>query len=126
MEIAIERLVALCYFVVGISHLAHPRTWAEFFVSWQSKGNVGSLLNGLLNFPLGAVIVCFHNVWHGPAILVTVLGWVLVIKGIVYLIFPAFGRRRLARVSVDRSWEFVAAGIFSILLSAAIFWLSLR
>ena len=125
MEIAVERLVALCFLLTGISHVAQPRVWAELFVSWGERGRVGSLFNGLLHLPLGTVIVCFHNVWHGGATLITILGWCLVVKGLIYLTFPALGTRMLARISVDRSWEFVVAGVFSIALGGVVFWYSL-
>jgi hypothetical protein len=44
----------------------------------REKGEVGSILNGLLHFPLGALIVSFHNVWHGIPLVVTIMGWGLV------------------------------------------------
>ena len=126
MEIAVERLVALCFLITGISHVAQPRAWVELFIRWRELGHVGSLLNALLNLPLGAVIVCFHNVWHGGATLITILGWCLVLKATIYFTLPALGTRMLGHVSVERSWEFVVAGIFSIALAGAIFWYSLR
>ena len=45
-EIAIERLVALCCFVIGLSHVVQPRAWAELFVEWRKKGVVGVFYTG--------------------------------------------------------------------------------
>jgi len=38
----------------------------------------------------GALIVIQHNVWVGPErrILVTVIGWLMLIKGLLYLFIP--------------------------------------
>jgi hypothetical protein len=126
VEIPVERLVAICFLVTGLSHAAQPRVWVRFFIMLRDKGETGSFLNGLLNFPLGAFIVAFHNVWHGLPLVVTLLGWSLVIKSLVYLIYPKHGLRMLSRISVERSWIFVAAGVLSVALSGLILFISLR
>lgn len=126
MEIGIEKLVAISYLVIGLSHLIQPRVWAKFFIMLRDKGEVGSLLSGLLHFPLGVVIVSFHNVWHGIPVAVTVMGWGLVFKGLLYLTHPKHGMRMLGRVSIERSWEFAIAGIIAVGLSGLIFFSLLR
>jgi len=114
MELAITKIAIICFFITGISHIVQPRVWAKFFIDMRSKGEVGSFLNALLHFPLGVLIVSFHNVWHGLPIMLTLIGWGLVLKSAVYLIFPRQGMKMLARVSMERSWEFIVAGIFSV------------
>jgi hypothetical protein len=68
MEIAIEKLAVICFFLFGISHIVQPRSWAEFFIRLREKGTTGSFINGWIHLPLGALIVAFHNVWHGRKI----------------------------------------------------------
>jgi len=120
MEIAVEKLVALCCFVVGLSHVFQPRVWARLFILWREKGDVGAIYTGLLHFQLGALIVAFHNVWHGIPAVVTVLGWGWTIKGLLYLTYPKHGMRMLARVSLERSWEFVVAGVALLAIGALV------
>ena len=120
MEIAIERLVALCCFVVGLSHAVQPRAWAELFIEWRKKGVVGVFYAGLLHFALGALIVAFHNVWRGLPTLVTVLGWGWTAKGLLYLTFPSVGMKSLNRVSPERAWEFGVAGAVLVAVAALI------
>jgi uncharacterized protein YjeT (DUF2065 family) len=117
MELAITKLTIICYFVIGLSHIFQPRVWAQFFIDMRSKGEVGSFLNALLHFPLGVLIVSFHNVWHGIPLVLTLMGWGLVLKGLIYFVFPRHGIRMLARVSIERSWEFMVAGFFSLGIS---------
>ena len=73
METAVEKLAAICILITGLSHIMQPRVWAEFFIMLRERGKVGSILAGLLHFPLGAVIVAFHNVWHGVPMVVTIM-----------------------------------------------------
>ncbi|MEY2518353.1 MAG: hypothetical protein QOF24_112 [Verrucomicrobiota bacterium] len=86
----------------------------------REKQEVGSLLNGLVHFPLGAFIVAFHNVWHGMPMLVTAIGWGLVLKSTIYFVYPRHGVRMLSTIKMERSWHFVVAGVFSVVLAGVI------
>jgi uncharacterized protein YjeT (DUF2065 family) len=122
METAVEKLTALFFLVTGLSHIVQPRVWVRFFIMLREKGEVGSFLNGLVHFPLGAFIVAFHNVWHGIPLIVTLIGWGLTIKSTIYFLFPRHGVKMLGTVSMERSWQFVVAGIFSVVLAAVIYY----
>jgi hypothetical protein len=120
METSVEKLTALYFLVIGLSHIAQPRAWVQFFIMLREKQAVGSLLNGLVHFPLGVFIVAFHNVWSGIPMIVTIIGWGLVIKSTIYFVYPWHGMRMLSTVSVERSWQFVVAGVMSVALAGLI------
>jgi hypothetical protein len=117
MELAVTKLAIICFFITGVSHIVQPRVWAQFFIDMHSKGAVGSFQNALLHFPLGVVIVSFHNVWRGLPIVLTLIGWGLVLQSFIYFVFPQHGTKVLGRVAVERSWEFTVAGVFSLGIS---------
>jgi hypothetical protein len=117
MEIAVTRLAIICFFITGVSHIIQPRVWARFFMDMHSKGEVGSFHNALLHFPPGVLIASFHNVWHGLPVVLTLIGWGLVLKSFIYFTFPGHGVKMLARVSVERAWEFIVAGVFALGIS---------
>jgi len=117
MELAVTKLAIICFFITGVSHIVQPRVWAQFFMDLRAKGKVGSFLNALLHFPLGAVIVSFHNMWSGLPVVLTLIGWGLVLKSLIYFIFPGYGMKVLSRVTLEKSWGFIIAGIFSVGIS---------
>lgn len=47
----------------------------------------------------------------------TLIGWSLVLKSFLYLVFPRYGLKVLGRVSMERAWGFVIAGIFALGIS---------
>jgi CDP-diglyceride synthetase len=112
MEVAIQKLAVVSFFVIGLSHILQPRVWVQFFIYLRSKGEIGSFINAFIHFPLGALIVAFHNVWQGIPTILTLLGYGWVLKGFIYFIFPSFGLKSMSRVSLEKSWEFVVAGVF--------------
>ncbi|HEX8749060.1 MAG TPA: hypothetical protein VF717_17930 [Pyrinomonadaceae bacterium] len=126
MELAVMRLAIICFFVIGVSHVVQPRVWARFFIDMHGKGEVGSFLNALLHFPMGVIIVSFHNVWVGLPVVLTLIGWGLVLKSFIYFVFPGYGMKMLARVSMERSWGFIVAGLFSVGISGLLIFSLLR
>jgi hypothetical protein len=47
-------------------------------------------VTGLITFVTGTVIVALHNVWSADwRVLVTLLGWLTVVKGAVILLIPS-------------------------------------
>ena len=110
MERSVEILAIILFGVMGLSHILQPRAWAEFFILVRNKGEAGAFVDGFLNLPIGAVIVAFHNTWSGIHAVLTLVGWFLVIKGLIRFCAPKQALRTIARVSVERSWEFQVAG----------------
>lgn len=120
MERSVEILAIILFGVTGLSHILQPRAWAEFFILLRGKGEPGAFVDGFLNLPLGAVIVAFHNVWSGIPLMLTLVGWALLIKGLIRFCVPRQALRMIARVSVERSWEFQLAGAGLVTLAGLI------
>ena len=118
VEKATEVFAAVFLLVIGLSHIAQPRAWVEFFVWLRGKGPTGVFVNGFLSLGFGSFIAAFHNVWHGLPVIITLLGWAQVLKGLVSFLVPNVALRGLARVSYERAWEFRAGGLFALILSA--------
>lgn len=111
MEVAIEKLAIVSFFVVGLSHIFQPRVWAQFFIDLRSKGETGSFINAFIHLPLGALIVAFHNVWQGIPIILTLIGYGWVLKSLIYFVLPSYGLKSMSRVSLEKSKGFVIAGV---------------
>lgn len=124
MEKATEIFAAVFLSVIGLSHVAQPRAWVEFFVWLRGKGHAGVFVNGFLSLGFGSFIVAFHNVWDGLPVLLTLLGWGQVLKGLVSFVAPPVALWGLGRVSTERAWQFVAAGILALALSAVLWYIA--
>ena len=117
MERSVEVLAIIPFGVIGLSHILQPKAWAEFFILLRGKGEAGAFVDGLLNLPLGGVIVGFHNTWSGIPAVLTLVGWCLLIKGLIRFCAPKLALRMMARISVERSWEFQVAGAGLVVLA---------
>ncbi len=126
MERALEIYAAIHFVVIGLSHAFQPRVWVEFFLYIRKLGHAGVFVVGFMSLLFGSIIVAFHNVWSGLPMILTIMGWGQVTKGLLYFVFPPIGERAMARVSYEREKEFVVPGILFVVLGALMLYLVLR
>ncbi len=88
MELLIERVVALVYLIMGLSCLVQARMWKELSLELLNSPN--SLVRWSLQWlPLGLIVILGHNLWVTDwRIIVTLIGWVVTLKCVLYLLFP--------------------------------------
>ena len=111
MERAIELFALFNFVVMGFSHVFRPNAWVDFFILLREKGHAGVFVHGFLSLGFGAMILAFHNVWSGLPAVLTVVGAAYVAKAFACFLMPGLALRSLQRVSHDRAWELVVAGV---------------
>lgn len=102
MEQSAQAIAAAFLFLIGMSHILQPRAWVELIVLLRQKGELGALIVGVLNLPLGVLVLGFHNVWSGPAILLTLYGYGQLLKCLIFFCAPQLGLRLLAGVDPQK------------------------
>ncbi len=114
------------------------RLWGSFFVIFGTllivTGQLGKTIEmtddrafvistGYITLLLGLVTVILHNVWVAEwPVVITLLGWSTVIKGIMKIGFPEHIHKQAQRFKKKQA---VSAG-FLILLGVWLFWMSLN
>ena len=115
-QLFVREFFAIAYFIVGLSHLIHPRLLTDHFRSVLARPD-GPFLIALYAGPLGLTIVLLHNVWVlGIPVIVTLVGWGMLIKAGAYLLCPGVVTR-LAPEKIRGPKQFVAAGIACLAVS---------
>jgi hypothetical protein len=77
-------------------------------------GERGLALVGLMTLGIGAAMVVGHNVWIGWPIIITLIGWVSLLKGICLLFFPN-SLLKIYQKMLGHNWIYVSAVIGVIL-----------
>jgi hypothetical protein len=110
------------FVVVGISVLNKPYFNAVMADFVSSKGLLW--ITGFITFVIGMVIVALHNVWSADwRLLVTVLGWLTVLKGAVIMLFPS-SMNLLYRNFLSKQL-LTYSGIYALVLGALLLFLGL-
>ena len=116
MEEAIRVFAAVNFLTMGLSHIFQHRAWAEFFAYLHQQGRPGAFANGFLSLFTGSVIVAFHNVWGGWPTVLTVLGWLFVLKAVFIFIFPDAGLRSMAHIRPENSRVAIVPGVMFVII----------
>ena len=120
MQQAIEVFAAINFLVIGLSHVVAHRAWAEFFTLLHRQGRPGAFANGFLSLFTGSLIVAFHNVWTGIPVVLTLIGWGMVLKAAVVFVMPDWGLRSIARVRKENSRLLIVPGVVMIGVAVAL------
>ena len=118
METAVQKMAIGWFLVLGLSHLIRRRAWASFVVMLRSRGEPGAFICGIVCLWVGAWIVGFHQVWHGIPIVLTLFGWVQILKALWYFTFPEASLRHMERVNENNTWLLMIPGGIFIAMSA--------
>jgi uncharacterized protein YjeT (DUF2065 family) len=126
VEHAIQVFAGISFLAIGLSHLLQPLAWVEWFSKLRSLGRPGAFAEGLAILNFGALIVAFHNAWSGPGVVLTVIGWAHVLKGLVRFLAPTAILGIYDRMVPERAWQFRVAGGGAIVLGVFFLWLAGR
>jgi uncharacterized protein YjeT (DUF2065 family) len=125
LEQATAAFAAIYFFGIGLSHLVQPHAWVEFFTWLREKGRAGMFVEGFLSLGFGAWVVSFHNVWSGLPVVLTLVGWGQVLKGLVRFAAPQLSLRMYGRVTPERAWQFRIGGCGALALSGLLAYVAL-
>jgi hypothetical protein len=117
VERAAEWYALVTCVVVGLSHLLQRQAWVETFAALHRLGRPGAFANGGLSLVPGAAFVAAHPVWSGPAVVLTVLGWLMVLKGAICFLAPSLALRSMGKARAGQGREFAVGGL--VLLAVA-------
>jgi uncharacterized protein YjeT (DUF2065 family) len=78
-----------CYLVlVGLAMLIHQNRFKKLINDFLSHSTLISLSSSICLI-FGLLIIADHNVWVGEwPMVITIIGWILILKGILRLFFP--------------------------------------
>ena len=110
---------AVAYLLAGLSHLLQPRLWADLFRTILERP-YGPIIIAQYTGPLALLLVLTHNVWVWDLpLIVTLVAWAMLIKSVVYLLWPGVK----SRIAPERSRgprQYVIAGIVCLLIGALV------
>jgi hypothetical protein len=86
--VIIAQVAAPMYLTIGLSVLLYAKTWEKIMDKWK-KDHL-SLFPLMFMYPiLGVIVIRMYNVWElNIWLIVTLIGWILLFKGVMYFLMP--------------------------------------
>ncbi len=106
-SIFIAKLVGPLLLVAGLATAFNPGLLRQ--VGQEFLDSAALLFTaGIAALLLGLSVVATHNIWvAGWPVIITIIGWIAVVAGVVRILFPgtarAFGRKMLANTGLLRT-----------------------
>lgn len=118
LSVFIAKFFSISLLVIGLSHALQSTYWRDFFLFLKKTGVAGIII-AMYTFPLGLLIVIGHNKWvFGLPVIITILGWGMTLKGIVYALFP----KKVEAVIAENSKGYAYGGWLLIPLGLVMIW----
>ncbi len=84
----LAKVFGILFTVVGLGFLINFKSYQKIYDDFF-KNSAILYMGGLLALIMGILLVLYHNVWEGGwVVIITVLAWMSLIKGVCLLVFP--------------------------------------
>ena len=87
LSMLLAQVLGVVYLAAGLGMLLNGDYYKKAMHAMVKDGGM-MYLGGFMALVMGFFMVTYHNVWEGWPILVTLIGWLALIKGLALLIFP--------------------------------------
>lgn len=98
MAESIAIFASINFLIIGLSHILQTEAWHKFFLQLHSLGKPGAFVNGFITLLPGSLIVSFHNIWSGVPVVLTLIGWLYIVKSIAIFLYPEWNLRSMKSV----------------------------
>jgi hypothetical protein len=115
-SIYLARLMGPIYLVIAIGMLLN-RDFFRAVAKEIAASPALFYLTGALALVIGGLIVLLHNVWSGWPIVITLVGWAAIAKGVVRTVLPTQASSRVAKIT-DNPNAMTGAGLATLALGA--------
>ena len=89
MELSIffAKIFAIYFVVLGLGMMFNYKTMGKMIDGFIKNTSLTFSI-AIWALLLGAAMVVSHNIWEGWPVIVTVIGWIVLLKGGAWLLFP--------------------------------------
>jgi len=90
LTVVIAKIMSISFLVTGLSALFNKNHYQKIVKDMFKNAGLTMVL-GFITLIVGFLIVTYHNIWESSwAVLITITGWISLIKGVTLLVFPKF------------------------------------
>jgi len=119
----IFQIIGIFYCVMGVGMFANQDFYRKAFGDF-AKSKAAVLAGGMLALLLGCIMILLHNTWEqGTGVIITIFGWLALLKGIFILVAPKFCLQLIAAICKEKSILKMAA-VLIFLLGIGAVWLA--
>ena len=114
ISIFLAKILGLYYTIMAIAMLVNPQTIRTMMNEIKYPGFL--FMGGAIALLVGILLTVSHNIWIANwEVIITIIGWLILLKGTLLLIFPDFMIRMSKNFLQNKTAYYVADGVIFIL-----------
>ena len=114
-SIFLAKAFGLYYLISGVAILLRSKEFKNMLDDFI-KNTYHIYFVGLFLTIIGILLVLTHNVWEGGwVVIITVMSWLILFKGVVYLLLPRDMLKSQIKWLGEKNW-YTIGGVISILI----------
>lgn len=122
-SIFLAKLIGPIFIVIGLGVLFSQAAYRDA-TEEVLKSRALLYLFGVMGFTAGLAIVLTHNVWvWGWPVIITVIGWLMVIRGTLRILMPEQVGDLGAKIMARSPYLLTVGGVLVIVLGAILAWI---
>ncbi|MBT6843213.1 MAG: hypothetical protein HOA17_05380 [Candidatus Melainabacteria bacterium] len=115
MTLYLFKVIGLYFLIIGLSVLINPKIYKQLIKELSGPSSLLKFVFGFIALVIGILMVTAHNSWNNFAeILVSLYGWISLIKGATLLTMPEIYRKLISKLHNDQYLNYT--GIFYLVL----------
>lgn len=88
LSILVAKILAVTYLAAGVGALTGEIKFNNMIEDFKKSSGL-TFMSGFVALIAGMLLVHYHNIWESSwVVLVTIVGWLAVAKGVVLMAFP--------------------------------------
>ncbi|MBL8631437.1 MAG: hypothetical protein JNM81_17510 [Rhodospirillaceae bacterium] len=118
-------IAAVVLSAAGLSQVYRSAFWSAYYEALLGHGPTAIRGHGAIIGLVGCVVVLVHNVWDGPALVLTLFGWLLLAEGGFCVLAPQVSLRSMGAASPEVRRKAIIATGAGVLVVAGVLWASI-
>lgn len=115
LTVLLSKIFGVYMIIAGIAVFFNRRHLMVGIIA-MAKERFAQLVAGILAVLMGLILVNIHNVWStAPAAVVSLIGWIALLKGLLYLFLPEAQLAKLVKGLTERAW-YTVDGVLALLV----------
>lgn len=87
LSLLLAKVFGMLYLVAGLGMLINRAHYRQL-VGKFATNHMLAFYGGAAALVTGMFMVLFHNVWAGWEVIITLIGWIALVKGVLLILFP--------------------------------------
>ena len=115
LSLFLAKAIGICFLIFSCSLIIAKSNYQAMLKDLINHP-ASIVLGGTINLIIGILIVVSHNRWESDwTVLITLVGWLILIRGILWTTFPGILLRNLAKLSVSYKPIYISSIIIFLL-----------